>query len=62
MDILSTLLLLGLVMALLIILRWRNKPVNLPPGPTAFPVFGNILTLDNRAPFKTFVKVGMKPS
>ncbi|KAM9439754.1 cytochrome P450 2C5-like [Clarias gariepinus] len=56
MDILSTLLLLGLVMALLIILRWRNKPVNLPPGPTAFPVFGNILTLDNRAPFKTFVK------
>ncbi|XP_058228774.1 cytochrome P450 2G1-like [Hemibagrus wyckioides] len=56
MDIPSTLLLLGLVTALLILLRWRNKPNNLPPGPTALPLVGNILTMDNRAPFKTFLK------
>ncbi|NP_001316227.1 cytochrome P450 2G1-like precursor [Ictalurus punctatus] len=56
MDISSTLLLLGLVIALLILLRWRNQPHNLPPGPTALPLLGNILTMDNRAPFKTFLK------
>lgn len=57
MDILSTLILLGLVTALLILLRWRNKPHNLPPGPTALPLIGNIVSLDNRAPYKTFLKV-----
>ncbi|XP_053506930.1 LOW QUALITY PROTEIN: cytochrome P450 2C20-like [Ictalurus furcatus] len=56
MNISSTLLLLGLVIALLILLRWRNQPHNLPPGPTALPLLGNILTMDNRAPFKTFLK------
>ncbi|KAM9439753.1 cytochrome P450 2C20-like [Clarias gariepinus] len=56
MDIPSTLILLGLVTALLILLRWRNKPHNLPPGPTALPLIGNIVSLDNRAPYKTFLK------
>lgn len=56
MDIPTTLLL-GLVIALLIFLKWRNKPNNLPPGPTALPLLGNILSMDNRAPYKTFLKV-----
>lgn len=56
MDILSTLLL-ALVIALLIYLKWKNKPMNLPPGPTALPLVGNIHTMDGHAPFKTFLKV-----
>ncbi|KAF7692655.1 cytochrome P450 2G1-like [Silurus meridionalis] len=55
MDVSGTLLLLGLVIVLFILLRWRNKPHNLPPGPTALPIIGNIWTMDNRAPFKTFL-------
>ncbi|XP_072524663.1 cytochrome P450 2G1-like [Salminus brasiliensis] len=56
MDISSTSLLVGLVVVLLLFVRWRRKTYRLPPGPPALPLLGNILTMDNRAPFKTFLK------
>ncbi|XP_076837604.1 cytochrome P450 2G1-like [Brachyhypopomus gauderio] len=58
MEISDTLLLAGLVLALLVGLRWkrRGRRLPLPPGPPAVPVLGNLLTLDRRAPFKSFLK------
>ncbi|XP_066508018.1 cytochrome P450 2G1-like [Hoplias malabaricus] len=56
MEFSSTSLLVGLVVVLFVLIRWRRKPYKLPPGPLALPLLGNILTMDNRAPFKTFLK------
>ncbi|XP_062843488.1 cytochrome P450 2C31-like [Trichomycterus rosablanca] len=57
MDFIGTLLLVSLVMILLMLIRWKDTGYKLPPGPPALPLIGNILTLDSRAPFKTFVKL-----
>ncbi|KAL6467707.1 hypothetical protein MHYP_G00233840 [Metynnis hypsauchen] len=56
MEFSSTSALVVLVVLLFLLVRWRRKPYNLPPGPLALPLVGNILTMDNRAPFKTFLK------
>lgn len=61
MELSSTFVLVGLVLLLLLLVRWRRKPQNLPPGPAALPLLGHIFKMDNRAPFKTFLKVRPAP-
>ncbi|XP_062843489.1 cytochrome P450 2G1-like [Trichomycterus rosablanca] len=56
MDFFTTLILLCVVVILLTLVRWRNTAQKLPPGPLALPLLGNVLSLDTRAPFKTFVE------
>lgn len=55
MDLSATLALAGIVLALL----WfrGKKRQNLPPGPFAFPLIGNLPLLEKKAPFKSFIEV-----
>ncbi|XP_064157429.1 cytochrome P450 2C20-like isoform X5 [Anguilla rostrata] len=58
MEFLSTLVLVGLMVVLLAYLSWKGrKGIRLPPGPTPLPLLGNLLQLDKKAPFKTFMKL-----
>ncbi|XP_061072987.1 cytochrome P450 2C20-like [Conger conger] len=58
MEFQSTLVLVGLMVVLLTYFRWRGKKgIHLPPGPTGLPVLGNLLQVDKKEPFKTFVKL-----
>ncbi|KAG7480377.1 cytochrome P450 2F3-like [Solea senegalensis] len=60
MDVSATLFLVaGLILGLLWLIRQRKSggQCRLPPGPSGLPVVGNVLQLDKKAPFKTFLKL-----
>lgn len=51
-----------LIATLILVVLWifnskARKHSRLPPGPPGIPLLGNLLQLDKKAPFKTFLKV-----
>ncbi|KAK5885370.1 hypothetical protein CesoFtcFv8_019083 [Champsocephalus esox] len=57
MDFSTTVILAGLIVALLWLCSVKNRrKYRLPPGPYALPLVGNLPQLDKNAPFKSFLK------
>ncbi|XP_071368980.1 cytochrome P450 2F5-like isoform X2 [Centroberyx affinis] len=58
MEFCGTLILAGLILALLWLFTMKNRrKYNLPPGPTGLPLIGNLLQVDKNAPFKSILKL-----
>ncbi|XP_078140113.1 cytochrome P450 2F3-like [Centroberyx gerrardi] len=58
MEFSGTLILAGIILALLWLFSVKNrKHYHLPPGPTGLPLIGNLPQLDKIAPFKTLLKL-----
>uniref|UniRef100_A0A667YP19 Cytochrome P450 2F5-like n=1 Tax=Myripristis murdjan TaxID=586833 RepID=A0A667YP19_9TELE len=61
MEFSGTLILAGLILALLWLWSMKNRrKYPLPPGPTGLPLIGNLLQVDKHVPFKSMLKLSEK--
>uniref|UniRef100_A0A667Y336 Cytochrome P450 2F5-like n=1 Tax=Myripristis murdjan TaxID=586833 RepID=A0A667Y336_9TELE len=61
MDFSGTMILAGLILALLWLWSMKNRrKYPLPPGPTGLPLIGNLLQVDKHVPFKSMLKLSEK--
>ncbi|XP_069510660.1 cytochrome P450 2B15-like isoform X2 [Ambystoma mexicanum] len=50
---------LGLLFIIVLSSSWKRKP-HLPPGPTPWPLLGNLHQIDKSAPYETLMELGQK--